>query len=64
MKALYLVAAIVGAIVPYVFFSEHFGSSGFGLRVRLQHVNQCYGQTLAEAVETIDNEHLTRIHAG
>ncbi len=30
MKALYLVAAIVGAIIPYVFFSQHFGSSGFG----------------------------------
>ncbi len=29
MKALYLVAAIIGAIVPYVFFVEHFGSSGF-----------------------------------
>ena len=35
-----------------------------GSTVRLQQVNQCYGQTLAEAVETIDNEHLTRIHAG
>ncbi len=35
-----------------------------GSVVRLQQVNQCYGQTLAEAVETIDNEHLTRIHAG
>ena len=35
-----------------------------GSTVRLQQVNQCYGQTLAEAVKTIDNEHLTRIHVG
>ncbi len=28
MKALYLAAAIAGAIVPYVSFLEHFGSSG------------------------------------
>jgi Terpene cyclase DEP1 len=31
MKNLYLVLAIVGAIVPYVFFVEHFSAAGFGL---------------------------------
>lgn len=31
MKALYLAAAVVGAIVPYIFFFQHIGSSGFGL---------------------------------
>ncbi len=31
MKALYLAAAVVGAIVPYIFFFEHFGMSGVGL---------------------------------
>ena len=33
-KTVYLVLAIVGAIVPYVFFVKHFGAAGFGLRVR------------------------------
>ena len=31
MKALYLAAAIVGAIVPYLFFFQHAGASGFSL---------------------------------
>lgn len=31
MKALYLAAAIAGAIIPYVFFLEHVGTSGFSL---------------------------------
>ena len=31
MKKVYLVLAIIGAIVPYVFFAMHFQSHGFGL---------------------------------
>ena len=31
MKTAYLVLAIVGAIVPYIFFVQHFDSFGFGL---------------------------------
>lgn len=31
IKTVYLVLAIVGAIVPYVFFMQHFGAAGFGL---------------------------------
>ncbi len=31
MKALYLVATIVGAIVPYLFFFEHFGANGLNM---------------------------------
>ncbi len=31
MKTLYLAAAIVGAIVPYLFFFEHFGANGLNL---------------------------------
>lgn len=28
---IYLVLAIIGAIVPYIFFIQHFGATGFGL---------------------------------
>ncbi len=31
MKALYLVLAIVGAVVPYAFFIQHFSSEGIRL---------------------------------
>ncbi len=31
MKKLYLFLAIVGAVLPYVFFVQHFSSEGFGL---------------------------------
>ena len=31
MKTLYLVAAVIGAIVPYIFFFQHIGSVGLGL---------------------------------
>ena len=31
MKALYLVLAIVGAVLPYAFFIQHFSSEGLGL---------------------------------
>ena len=31
MKTLYLAAATVGAIVPYLFFFEHFGANGLNL---------------------------------
>jgi hypothetical protein len=31
MKTLYLVLAIVGAVVPYVFFVQHFSSEGINL---------------------------------
>ena len=31
LKNLYLALAIVGAIVPYFFFTQHFESVGFGL---------------------------------
>ncbi len=31
MKTLYLVLAIVGAVLPYVFFIQHFSSEGAGL---------------------------------
>ena len=30
MKTIYLILALVGAVVPYVFFFEHFSSAGFG----------------------------------
>jgi hypothetical protein len=35
MKNVYLVLTIVGTIVPYVFFIEHFSVSGFGLPTML-----------------------------
>ena len=31
MKTLYLVLAVAGAIVPYLFFVDHFAAAGFGL---------------------------------
>ena len=31
MKLVYLVAAIIGAIVPYVFFVQHFADLGYSL---------------------------------
>ncbi len=31
MKTLYLVLALVGAVVPYIFFMQHFSSEGIGL---------------------------------
>ena len=31
MKALYLVLAIVGTVLPYAFFIQHFSSEGLGL---------------------------------
>ncbi len=31
MKTIYLVLAIIGAVVPYVFFIEHFAVAGTGL---------------------------------
>jgi len=31
MKHVYLALAVVGAVVPYVFFAQHFSASGFGL---------------------------------
>jgi UrcA family protein len=35
-----------------------------GSSFRMHQVKQCYRQALTEAVETIDNDLLTRIHAG
>ena len=31
IRTVYLVLAIAGAVIPYVFFIEHFGDAGFGL---------------------------------
>ncbi len=31
MKTAYLMLAIVGAIVPYIFFIQHFDTAGFGI---------------------------------
>jgi len=31
MRNLYLIAAIIGAVVPYVFFVQHFGAAGIDL---------------------------------
>jgi hypothetical protein len=31
MKTFYLILAVVGAVLPYVFFAQHFSSQGFGL---------------------------------
>lgn len=31
MKNLYLILAVVGAVVPYVFFFRHFDEQGYGL---------------------------------
>ncbi len=31
MRTLYLVLAVIGAIVPYVFFFQHFSSEGYSL---------------------------------
>ena len=31
LKTTYLVLAIVGAIIPYAFFIQHFNESGFGM---------------------------------
>ena len=33
-----------------------------GSSSRMHHIQQCYRETLSEAVETIDNDLLTRIH--
>ena len=31
MKTLYLILALVGTVVPYIFFMQHFSSEGIGL---------------------------------
>ena len=31
MKNAYLILAIVGAIIPYIFFIQHFNTAGFGI---------------------------------
>ena len=31
MKCLYLILAIIGAVVPYIFFVQHFANEGLGL---------------------------------
>jgi len=31
LKTIYLVLAIVGAVIPYAFFIQHFNESGFGI---------------------------------
>ena len=31
LKTLYLILAIVGAIIPYAYFIQHFNESGFGI---------------------------------
>lgn len=31
MKHFYLVLALVGAVIPYVFFVQHFSAEGMGL---------------------------------
>ena len=31
MKNIYLALAIIGAVVPYVFFAQHFGQAGFDI---------------------------------
>ncbi len=31
MKTIYLILAIVGAIIPYLFFVQHFDTAGFGI---------------------------------
>ena len=31
MKKLYLILAIVGAVLPYIFFGQHFSTEGYGL---------------------------------
>ncbi len=36
MKQLYLVLAIIGAVVPYVFFIQHFSGEGFSLMTFLR----------------------------
>lgn len=36
MKTVYLVAAIVGAVVPYYFFVQHFGAEGLSLAAFLR----------------------------
>ena len=32
MKVLYLLLAVVGAIVPYIFLAQHFGTAGYGVK--------------------------------
>ncbi|MDE0755016.1 MAG: hypothetical protein OSB26_10220 [Woeseiaceae bacterium] len=34
LKTLYLILAIVGAIIPYAFFIQHINESGFGIGPR------------------------------
>ena len=36
MKNIYLVLAIVGGVVPYIFFAQHFGQVGFDILVFVQ----------------------------
>jgi len=31
LKTVYLILAIVGAVIPYAFFIQHFSESGFGI---------------------------------
>lgn len=52
MKNLYLLLAIVGAVVPYVFFTEHFATVGFGLVdfVRAGFVNGVAGGFTADVL--------------
>ena len=54
MKTVYLVLAIVGAVVPYIFFIQHFGAAGFGLVdfIRALFVNSAASGFTADLVIT------------
>lgn len=52
IRTIYLILAIVGAIVPYVFFIQHFGAAGFGVMdfVRALFANPATGGLTSDLV--------------
>ena len=54
MKNLYLALAIVGGVIPYVFFVQHFSTAGFGLGefVRALFANPASGGFTADLLLT------------
>lgn len=54
MKTVYLALAVVGAVVPYLFFVQHFEAAGFGIGtfIRALFVNPAAGGFTADLVIT------------
>jgi len=58
MKILYLAAAIVGAIVPYAFFVQFFGSDGLNISV---FVSALFANPAAASISPADWPNFWRI---